>query len=93
MFCVDKIVQLLRRRFRCDTCSKIFLSINPKFLSQLPTVMLHKFPFVTTANGPGIHKSTVYQFMKLSTNKILFATFAHIVNEIHSIKFYASMLS
>ena len=92
MFYYDKIVWLLHRRFNCTNCGRTCASIDPKFLSQLPSIVLENFPFVTSNNTPGMHVSMIHQFCKLATNRILFSTYVDMINELHSVKYYKTML-
>jgi len=39
-----------------------------------------------------MHASMIYQFCKLATNKVLFSTYIDMINKMHSIKYYKTIL-
>ena len=59
MICHDKVTWVLHNRLKCKDCGGSFASIDPDFLSQLPTRIVERFPFVTRKVGPGIHQYLV----------------------------------
>jgi len=85
MFYHERIVWVYHRRCRCQKCNKTFAEIDPRFLAQLPTRVAERFPFVTTASGPGLHESMVFSFANLFTKRIMFGPYADMTNELHSV--------
>ena len=79
-------------RFKCIACGKTFTSIDPSFLPQLQSIVSESFPFITSSNIPGMYISMIHQFYKLATNKVLFSTYINIINEMHSTKYYKTIL-
>jgi hypothetical protein len=74
-------VWCLHRRLQCQECKRTFAEIDPRFLKQLPTPVVERFPFLTSRSGPGLHDSMMYEFSHLSTKGILFGTYVNMVNE------------
>jgi hypothetical protein len=74
-------VWCLHRRYVCTDCKCTFAEIDPRFLKQLPTPVVERFPFLSSRHGPGLHESMLYQFLHLATKGILFGTYVNMVNE------------
>ena len=79
-FIMTSFFWLLHRRFRCTEYSKIFASIDPKFLSQFQSIFVESIPFIASSHTPGIHNNIILQFCKLAKNKCLFSTFVDMIN-------------
>lgn len=93
MFHFDKIIWVLHHRIHCQSCGRTFRSIDPRFLAKIPTRVAERFPFVTTASGPGMHVSMIFQFTSLVNKGILYGTYAKIINEMHRIRYDMSQIS
>jgi len=95
MFQFEKIIWVLHHRIECQEkgCKKTFASIDPRFLSQLPTKIVERFPFVTTIGGPGIHQSMIFHFVHLLTKGIMYGTYAKSINELHNIRYACDTIS
>jgi hypothetical protein len=85
MFNFAEIVWLYHRRLRCKKCFGTFAEIHPDFLSQLPTIIAERLPFLTTGAGLGVHRLMLYQFMHMATKGILYGTFVSIYNELYRV--------
>lgn len=81
MFDHAKITWLLHRRVQCK-CRKTFAEIDPRFLNQLPTEIVDRFPFMTTSSGFGMHRMIMYQFLSFATKGIFVGAFTDSYNEI-----------
>jgi len=53
----DEIVWLLHDRIECKCCGRCTSTIDPCFLALMPTIVVERRPFITTASGPGIQVS------------------------------------
>lgn len=87
MFWGDNIVWLLYDRVQCKCCNKYTSTIDPRFLKLMPTIVVERLPFITTAAGPGIHRSMLFLLNSLRTNQITEGVFANAVNETNRIRF------
>lgn len=95
----DKIVRILHRRVLCKSCNHTMAEIHPDFMSQLPTAVAERLPFLTTGSGFGMKVTMIYQFMHLATKGIFYGTYVDIFNKLyrmgHSVEHlsYLDMLS
>ena len=89
MFYFDRIVWILHHRMQCQKsdCKKTFASIDPRFLSQLPTRVVERFPFITTIGGAGIHQAMIFNFVNLMTKGLMYGTYTKSINELHNIRY------
>ena len=93
VICIDKVAWVLHHRIQCKDCKKTFSTIDPKFLAQLPTRILERFPFMTGKKGPGIHQSLVFHFISLIGKGIMYGTYANSINELHRIRYSMETIS
>lgn len=87
-------IWLNHRRLVCRRvkggCGRTFAEFHPKFMGQLPNVVVEQFPFLPTASGIGIHKSMMHQFLYLCTKGILFGTYCNAINEMKMTKYWST---
>jgi hypothetical protein len=92
-------IWLLHRRVRCrsdrgiDGCGRTFAEFHPKFMAQLPNVVVDRFPFLATVSGIGMHEAMVHQFLHLCVKGILFGTYSASINEIKTVRYWKDHLS
>lgn len=89
----DQVIWVLHHRIRCKKCHAGYTSIDPRFISQLPTRVAERFPFFVPLRGPGLHQSMIFQFVNLTTKQILFGTYINSINEILKIKYSQDMVA
>ena len=87
MICIDHKVWVYHQRLICNCCKKSFTTINPKFMSQLPTRVAERFPFFTSSRGAGIHEALVLQFISLVGTGVIFGSYVKSINELQQIKY------
>ena len=87
MFWNDTIVWLLYDRIECKVCKRCTSTIDPRFLKLMPTIVVERLPFITTASGPGIHRSMLYLLNNLRTKQVTEGVFAGAVNEANRIRY------
>ena len=87
MICIDHKVWVYHQRLICNCCKKSFTTINPKFMSQLPTRVTERFPFFTSSRGAGIHQTLVLQFVSLVGTGVIFGSYVKSINELQQIKY------
>jgi hypothetical protein len=66
---------------------RTFATIDPRFVSTLPTSVARKFDWIFPAGGPGVHVGMQMAFCKLSNEHILFSSFTNMVNELQKYNF------
>ena len=91
MFHFDQQVWVLHHTVLCKCCGKRRSTIDSKFISQFPTVVVQRFPFVAPIRGPGVHVSMIHQFCSLTTKQVMFGTYSDTINELLKIKYYEDM--
>jgi len=91
-FYFDKIVWVLHGRLFCADCKKSFTEIDPRFLSNLPTNITERFPFISSRKGPGIHTGMMVQFLALCTDGILFAKYCDSINQMQRLRYDMSRI-
>ena len=87
MFMNDAIVWLLHDRIECKVCHRCTSTIDPRFLQLMPTIVVERLPFITTAAGPGIHRSMLYLLNNLRTKQVTEGVLAGAINETHRIRY------
>jgi hypothetical protein len=70
-----------------------FSTIDPSYISLLPTKLAECCEFVGTVGGLGVHSSMVDAFSNLTTKQILFGTFCKLINELQHIRYSKMHLS
>ena len=93
MFRLEGIVWVLHQRLQCCECKKSFTTIDPNFLSQLPTRVVERFPFFCTRRGPGIHNSLIFHFISLIGKGIMYGSYVDSINELHKIRYAMESIS
>ena len=93
MFYFDHICWVLHHRVVCKSCKKTCASIDPRHLANLPTRVAERFPFMTTASGPGIHISMIHQFTSLMTKGVIFGSYVKMINELQKIRYDREQIS
>ena len=78
------LCHLLHRRLVCRACKRTFAEIDPRFLRLLPTIVVARFPFITSVRGPGIHVDVIKQFEELSVKEFATAAFAQSIKTLPS---------
>jgi len=89
----DKTVFVLHHRVLFECCNRSTTTISLAFLAKLPTPIAERFPFITTAAGPGVHRSMVYQLNSLKTKQIMEGTYSSTINAASKIRYDLSRLS
>jgi len=87
MICMDHRAWVYHQRLICNCCKKTFTTINPAFMSQIPTRVVERFPFFTTRRGAGIHEALVFQFISLVGTGVIFGSYVKSINELQQIKY------
>lgn len=82
----DSIVWVLHQRIHCIGCGRSFTTIDPEFLSSIPTAVAEEFPVVSFQYGPGMHASMLYLSLLLVPKQILFGTFTSTFNMLQKMK-------
>eukprot|EP00978_Attheya_sp_CCMP212_P048127 scaffold475473_cov173-Attheya_sp.AAC.1 len=83
----DEIVWVMYQRVHCKTCKRNTSTIDPRFLANMPTTVVERLPFITTASGPGVHRSMVYMLNNLKTKQMLEGGYAGTINELQRIRY------
>ena len=86
MFEFSHITWLFFRRVKCKDCNHSFGEIHPDFLSQLPTPIVERLPFITTGSGLGMHRSMLFLFTNLICKGVMFGTYVNAFNEIYRLQ-------
>jgi hypothetical protein len=66
---------------------RTFATINPRFVSTLPTSVARQFEWTFPAGGPAAHISMQMAFCKLTNEHIFFSSFTNMVNELQKYNF------
>lgn len=102
MIWMEKIVFVLHQRFKCknpNCCgsprggNRSFASIDPRALSRLPTRVVERFEFITTAGGIGIHRSMMFQLVNMITRQVQFGVYVNMINELQRIEYDMEYIS
>ena len=78
---------------QCCQCKKTFTTIDLRFLKQLPTCVVERFPFYTMKRGPGVHQSLVLQFISLLGTGVMYGSYCRAMNEVHRILYDMDQIS
>ena len=86
----ERIVWCLHRQVKHhgkngEGCGGTWAEFHPDFLSQLPTVVNERFPFLTAISGLGMHEAMMCHFLHLVTKGVMFGTYATSINEIKNV--------
>ena len=93
MFYFDRMIWVLHNRIFCGECGRTCASIDPRFLSKLPTRVTECFPFITTVGGPGMHQAMIFQFTNLLTKGIMYGTYVEDINRMQRIRYDMAQLN
>mmetsp|Transcript_7922 Transcript_7922/g.12133 ORF Transcript_7922/g.12133 Transcript_7922/m.12133 type:complete len:111 (-) Transcript_7922:326-658(-) len=72
------IVWCLYNRIYCRSCNT---GASTKISAKMPTLVVARFPFNTTATGPRIHQSMIHALNAMKTKQISIGCYAEMINE------------